>query len=149
MSNTCTHKEFLNKHKLTMLKKAAQQVMDTERNDIPISLFNDNMNDFCNWQKCRYSGLIAHVRINGIVRRGHWLITRNGWAFLRGDLKLPKWVMVQDNKIVARSNDLIGVRDVYYGSEEVHTNFQYFNDFGEPVGIRPSDYFNKRQVALL
>lgn len=143
------HKEVLNKHKLTMLKAAAQHVMDTQRNDFKLSEL-DEISNYNNFQKLRYHGLVHHVRKNGVWLRGHWLITRNGWAFLRGELDLPKFVKVKNNSIVERSLDLINVRHVYYGSEVVNTTFEYFDDDGRPVAIRPLNRDpNSRQQALL
>jgi len=131
------HKETLSKHKLTMLKAAARTVMETNVNDFSLHE-SSNITDYNNFQKLRYHGLAHHVRLqNGYVKRGSWLITHNGWAFLRGELNLPKWVTVRNNRITDRSSELINVRDVYYGSEVVHTIFEYFDESGKPVGPRP------------
>jgi len=142
-----THREVLNKHKLTMLQKGAREVERTGINVIDIGIFRDNINDYNNWQKCRYSGLIAHVVINGVIQRGKWLITRQGWEFLEGKKKLPVWVEVSDNHIVARANKLIGVRDVYHGSEAIVTTFQYFIDETR-LGYRPAAR-QSNQMSLL
>lgn len=132
------HKETLNKHKLTMLKRGAEEVIRTGYNVIDIGIFRDSINDYNNWQKLRYCGLIWHVTQNGQVIRGKWLITRNGWAFLRGEIDLPKWVLVQDNHIIDRSPERINVKDVYRGSESIVTTFEYFDDNGRPIGHRPT-----------
>jgi len=121
-----------------MLKQAARVVQETEVNNFSLHEINGSVMDYNNFQKLRYHGLVHHVTDRTGQRvRGHWLITRNGWAFLRGELNLPKWVTVRNNHIVDRSSELINVRDVYYGSEAIHTVFEYFDEDGYPVGPRP------------
>lgn len=143
------HKEVLNKHKLNLLKKAARHIEDTGKNEFPIKIFSDNMNDYCNLQKCRLHGLIHHARSSdGSIKRGKWLITRTGWSFLGGKLSLPKWVMVRDNEIVSRCADQVKVQQVYYGSEAVHTTFDYFSEDGLPIGVKPLKQVT-RQTALI
>lgn len=56
-----------------------------------------------NFQKLRYFGLVHHVKDqDGNRKAGRWLITRNGWAFLRGDLAIPDFVMTFRNKIYSK-----------------------------------------------
>lgn len=144
-----SRKETLNRHKLTMLKIAAAHVMETSVNDFKLSDLGDNVNQYTNWQKLRYHGLVHHVRhANGQTKRGHWLITRNGWGFLRGEVQLPSYVLVRDNGIVSRSDMLIGVRDIYYAEEYIVTNFDYFDDDGNMVGKRPGYLQPSKQAAL-
>lgn len=132
------HKEVLNKMKLTMLQTAAQHVKETMRNDFKVYEFapEDQFKTYHNFQKLRYHGLITPVQENAQRIRGRWLITRNGWAFLRGEVDLPKSVKVRNNKVVERDSKLINVRDVYRGSDVIATTFEYFED-GEPIGYRP------------
>jgi hypothetical protein len=144
---TCEHcgqelkqarRETLNKHELSILQTAAHHVAETNVNDFQLDDLSGSVNHYNNWQKLRYHGLVHHVRDSrGQTKRGHWLITRNGWAFLRGELDLPKWVTVKENAIVQRSGRLINVRDVYRGSEAITTVFEYFDDNNQPVGARP------------
>jgi hypothetical protein len=143
------HKETLNKHKLSILQIAASYVVNTNVNDFSLDDLSGNTNNYNNWQKLRYHGLIHHVRNSrGLVKRGHWLITRNGWAFLRGELDLPKWVLVRDNTIVDRSGRLINVKDVYRGSEAIITTFEYFDESGQAIGYKPV-MPQERQLSLV
>lgn len=119
------HREQLNKHKLTMLRKAASEVERTGVNKFSIQIFKDNINDYNNAQKMRYHGLITHVQKHGVFERGSWLITRQGWEFLEGKKELPKWVETENNHIVNHAPETVGVRDVYHGSEVVQTTFNY------------------------
>jgi hypothetical protein len=135
-----TRKEFLNKHKLELLQQAARHVSNQMDNNFGLKeVFGDNTNNYNNFQKLRYHGLVHHVRHNGALVRGRWLITRNGWAFLRGDLSLPKWVMVRGNRVLEmRALDKLSVTEVYVGSEIIDTVFEYFDEFNNPVGWRPT-----------
>lgn len=139
-----THKETLSKQKLTMLQTAARLVMETGVNDFrkrDVGDFASSPTAYNNFQKLRYHGLITQVKKDGVKHRDRWLITRNAWAFLRGEIELPKWVMVRNNHIdenFPRCQDLIGVKDVYRGAEEIVTTFEYFDhDTGEQIGFKP------------
>lgn len=132
-----SHKEILNKHKITLLKKAARQVVNSEKNEFNIGIFRDNITDYNNLQKLRYHGLITHIKVNGVIQRGKWLITRNGFSFLKGETGLPKWVEIEENRIVAQSDNIVFIEDVYKGSEAVATTFEYFNN-NKAIGWRPT-----------
>lgn len=142
------HKESMSRAKLTMLKTAADYVITHERNEVPATVFHD-ISSYNNFQKLRYHGLIHYWRNSqGNEVRGKWLITRNGWAFLRGELSIPKYIIVKNNHLESRSDTLVSVRDVYYGSEILQTTFEYFDEAGRPVGFRPT-LQPDRQVVLL
>lgn len=144
------YKEVLTKHKLTMLQEAARHIIETGVNDFCLDYRHmENYNNFNNFQKLRYHGLVHHVRDrSGNKVRGHWLITRNGWAFLRGEIELPKWVTVRNNSIVERCPETIHVKYVYHGSEVIQTTWEYFDEAGNPVGVRPVLKTNN-QASLL
>jgi len=149
-----THKEMLTKHKLTILKVAAQHVMSTGVNDFrmrDMGDFTTSPSDYNNFSKLRFHGLITPVKdkLSDRKIKGRWLITRNGWAFLRGELDIPKYVMVRNNSVQSRSDARISVRDVFYGSEVIQTTFEYFDDAGKPVGVRPLlPSANNKQLSL-
>lgn len=161
MSQTChscgqtiqeTHREHLNKSKLTMLQAAAKLVIETNRNDFKkkdVGDFAGNPSHYNNFQKLRYHGLITQVKVNGERVRDRWLITRNAWSFLRGEIELPKYVDVRNNRIVERATTTIGVKDVYRGADIMATTFEYFDhETGEPIGIRPFSG-QKAQMSLI
>ncbi len=132
------HKETMNKQKLTMLKAAAARIIETGNNQFKLSELDGDANQYTNFQKLRYHGLIHHYKnAAGDRVKGQWLITRNGWAFLRGELDIPKYVLVRENHIDSRADTTLSVRDVYYGSDAIHTTFEYFDEAGRMVGLRP------------
>ncbi len=129
----------MNKHLLTLLKAGAKVVMDSGVNDFRRADLDSEVSDYTNLSPLRYFGLIHRVKKDGVVQRGHWLVTRNGWAFLRGEIEIPKYIKVRDNKIESRAPETVHVKDVYRGSEAIATTFQYFDhDTGEPIGWRPT-----------
>lgn len=117
-------------------------VATTGKNEIPLNILRDNINDYNNAQKLRYHGLIYKIK------RGTWGITRIGGQFLKGDTVLAKWVKIEDNHIVEKSDKLIDITEVYAGSSAIATEFEYFeNDV--PVGLRPIEPIQqKEQVEL-
>lgn len=146
-------KELLNRHKLQMLKRSANHVMLTMKNDFLVSEFTEpeDFKSFNFFSHLRLHGLIFKQKdANGNVMRGRWGITRNGWAFLRGDLMLPSYVLVKNNHIESRSDLLVSVTDVLRGEPTIQTSFEYFDDNGNPVGIRPSHKYNALpQLSLI
>jgi hypothetical protein len=134
-------KEVLNRMKLTMLRRAADHVIKTMDNNFMVREIcePDEFQLFNNFQKLRYHGLVTPVRdANGKRVKGIWLITRNGWDFLRGSKSLHAWVRVKDNRIIERSEELVTLREVAADIFEIVTRFEYFDEStGEPVGLRP------------
>ncbi len=146
------HKEHLTKIKCEMLKAAASHVLDTGVNQFKNKNIADGHSSYGNLQKLRYHGLIAQVRTGGKKHRGLWLITKNGWALLRGELKLPKFVLVKDNHPLdnGRSDVLVGLLDVLKGGDYMETTFDYYDEeTGEMIGKRPVVYTEPEQTTLL
>lgn len=143
------HKEVLNRHKAEMLKRAAEYVLETGRNDIPLKTVATDITFYNNFQKMRYHGLIHHYRdAQGNRVRGHWLITKNGWAFRRGEISLPAEVTVRDNAIINRSAQHVHVRDLLRGVDYPAVTFEYEDQYGNPVGVRPVSGMPQQEALL-
>jgi hypothetical protein len=135
------HKEMLNKHKIQMLKRAATHVKATMKNDFKVS-------DFTEPEDFKRYNFFSHMRIHGLIfkqhdangnaMKGRWGITRNGWAFLRGQLQLPAYIMVKNNHIDGKSDEMVDFYQVWRGEDTIQTSFEYFDDGGNPVGYRPA-----------
>lgn len=144
-------KELLNRHKVQMLKRAAGYVMDTMKNDFMVR-------DFTEPEDFKRFNFFSHLRLHGLVFkqkdragqiiRGRWGITRNGWSFLRGELALPKYVLIRNNKIESRSDQLVHFGEVWRGEPSIQTSFEYFDNEGKPVGRWPR-VTAERQVSLI
>lgn len=139
------HKESIDKRKLMMLKAAAQWVIDNNKNEFKkkdLDLIRFGQSAYGNFGALRYHALIAKVKDKKTNKpiKGLWLVTRQGWAFLRGEYDPPKFVLVRNNKIVpdSHSRQTINVRHVYYGSDIITTTFEYFDEDGKPIGWRPT-----------
>lgn len=145
-------KELLNKFVLKMLKRAAMHVKSTMVNDFMVR-------DFAEPEEFKSYNFFSHLRLHGLIFRqrdaagnhikGRWGITRNGWAFLRGQLQLPAYVLIKNNHIESRADELVGFSQVWRGEDTMQTSFEYFDDDGRPVGIRPSYPTNNDQQQRL
>ena len=134
-------KELLNKQMIKMLKRAAGHVMTTMTNDFMVR-------DFTEPSEFKQYNWFSHLRLHGLIFkqldddgkeiRGRWGITRNGWAFLRGEKQLAAYVLVRNNSIVSKSDELVNFGQVWRGEETMQTSFEYFDIDGKPVGIRPN-----------
>lgn len=129
-----SHKENLTPHKLRILKRLAEYTKKTGNQVVPLNILNDNVSDYANAQKLRYHALITKAKDG---KKGTWIITAHGWAFLRGDKDLPKYVYVQGNKIQGKSSELVNVRDLNRGQVVVHNQFEYYNTEKEYLATLP------------
>jgi hypothetical protein len=145
------HKESLSQLKCRMLRMAADHVVATGRNDFKKSdLPAQNHNEYANFQKLRYHGLIAKVLVSTGKSRDRWLITRRGWAFLRGEVTIPKWVVVQYNALTGgASNEHVSLTDIERDGAYLETQFEYFDEMtGEMIGLRPIGTPEHEQARL-
>lgn len=140
-------KEMLNKPMIVMLKRAAAFVEDQYRagnkdaNNFMVREFSEpaEFKQFNWFSHLRLHGLIfKQLDDNGKEMRGRWGITRNGWAFLRGEKELPSYILVKNNSLQSKSDMLVGYNYVMAGDPYLQTSFEYFDIHGEPVGVRPN-----------
>lgn len=142
-------KESLSKIKVEILMSAGQVVADTMVNrfklkDVPACMAEPS--HYNNFQKLRYHGLVAKAKSDGQPVLNEWVITRNGFRFLRGRVSLPKYVKIKSNHVVERSDTLVSLTDVWRGAPYLETQFEYFDDDGNAVGLRPEA---GRQTSLI
>lgn len=64
-----------------------------------------------NWTKLHFHGLVAMVKAEGAKKRGRWLITKKGWAFLRGE-PIPASVTTFRGNIVERDPETTTIKEV-------------------------------------
>lgn len=75
------------------------------QNDMP----NLTKNQYNNFQKLHYFGLVAKDDKNP----GHWVITKWGGEFLRGERKIEKFALTFRDKLVEREGNLVSVKDFF------------------------------------
>lgn len=69
-------------------------------------------NERSNLSKLRFHALIAKVNEDGERQQGEWLITKRGFAFLRGEEAVPMRVKTYRNKVVDHDERLVTIGDV-------------------------------------
>lgn len=68
---------------------------------------------YANVTPLRRFGLVTHVKDeNKKPIMGRWLITRNGWAFMRGDIEIPKKVMVWLDRTIDKTIETVSLREI-------------------------------------
>ena len=109
------------KHSLTpglvdILVSFIEAVKNKKENKIHLQVdLNLNKNQYNNFQKLRYFGLVAKVRNDdGSHLAGYWLITRLGGEFLRREKAIPMWIKTFRNSIEEKSEELIFINDIYH-----------------------------------
>jgi len=122
--NTCgqriqnARKETLSKIKLEILMSAGQLVASRMSNRFKLKEIEacTEPSHYNNFQKLRYHGLVAKLKIDGQPVRNGWCITRNGFRFLRGKIEIPKYVLIKQNRVVERSEVLVSLSDAWRGA---------------------------------
>lgn len=106
-------------HRLTpglvnILMKFANQVKQSHKNDVHVRQdIGLTAPEFNNFQKLRYFGLVAKLRDDDDNHvRGHWLLTRRGGSFLRGDEAVHQTVTTFRNKITKRAEEKVFIWEV-------------------------------------
>ena len=71
-------------------------------------------NQYNNFQKLRYHGLIAHYKDKETkeYESGYWLLTKRGNSFAKNECSISKKVVIFRNKIVERSDEKITLKEV-------------------------------------
>jgi len=80
-----------------------------------------------NWTKLRFFGLVAKYKENGVQKGGKWVVTRNGWAFLRSELAVPKFIRTFRNKIVEKSTETVKIFYIYGSQPNFPSQGDLFN----------------------
>lgn len=138
-----------------LLKAAAGYVAETKTNDFKMADINDRLQPYGpsaynNFKHLRYFGLIHHPmnKQTGKRYQRRWLVTKQGWEFLRGEWDCRKSVVIKNNEIQEdlSTDQRINVRRV---GAPMETEFLYFDDDGRPVGRRPQEQTTNNQQSLL
>jgi hypothetical protein len=108
------HKQRLTKGLIVSLLKFRNAVFETNCNEIHVQkALKFTNNEYCNFQKMRYHGLIAKVKESkGKRKNGYWLLTRRGGQFCKGEIKIPFIVYTFRNKINSKSEKIVGIQDI-------------------------------------
>tara|TARA_R110001606_G_scaffold397588_1_gene574508 strand:+ start:122 stop:658 length:537 start_codon:yes stop_codon:yes gene_type:complete len=112
-------------------EQALKSIMLRNLNKVHLAQdLNLTNNQYNNFQKLRYHGLIAHYK-NPITKEyesGHWLLTKRGNRFAKNEIAISKKVVIWRNKIVERSEEIVKMSDVWKDKDEP---FWYkHDDFG-------------------
>lgn len=93
-------------------ERACHPRKDTKANGEPLE-----HDERSNWTKLRFFGLVTKYKVDGVHKEGKWIITRNGWAFLRNDLAVHQRVKTFRNQLVERSEELITFQELMTDTE--------------------------------
>lgn len=95
------------------LKLIADKVQETGVNAVQKRDLDMTHSQYGNFQKLRYFALIHHVKDDeGNNIPATWLVTRQGWAFLRGQWQPHARVQTFQNRIQRRSPETVTIHDV-------------------------------------
>jgi hypothetical protein len=119
-------KQNLSNGLVITLIKLAKVAKDTGLKPVRIMWDNGPLkgSELGNYTKLRYfRGLIARKEDR---EQGEWIVTKQGFAFLRGEYKVPKWVVTQNANVVEESPEEVTIDDfkrALYKGERWQTDF--------------------------
>ena len=95
------------------LKAMAAEVDKTGVNDVDLSKIDIAYSTRSQCSKLRQHGLIARVKdARGVQVPRHWLITKKGWGFLKGEM-IPSKVVVYNNQTIGHDGGMTSIYRVY------------------------------------
>jgi hypothetical protein len=124
-ATTSARWENLSTGLVRILTKAIQAVYEKKDNRFhwhrDLALTN---NESHNLQKLRFHGLIAHADKEH-PKSGEWLITARGGAFLRGEIPVPKKVLIFRNEVKDHSAELVYIGAFRHQIPEFQERYAY------------------------
>ncbi len=138
------HKERITPGLVKTLYKFAGSISKKGVNKLhPRKELSLTISEYNNFQKLRYHGLVAKVKEDGVFISGYWLLTTRGQAFLRGNLKIPSYVVIFNNRITERSEEKISAHDVLKSRD-----LPYFETI-DTVEYEPVNFTKEGQGILI
>jgi len=132
------------------LVKAYVLVCSSGTNHFTKSQLTLSHNEYGNFQKLRFHGLIAKYEEKGEKKRGEWLITRRGAQFLHGEIRIPLRVLTFNNTVEGHDEALVSLRDVIGSQPDFE---QYESIEFEPVNSINSfpvtAFFNNKGQGMM
>ena len=113
-------------------KQALKSLKNTKVNKVHLAKdLNLSKNQYNNFQKLRYHGLIAHYfnKEKNEYEAGYWLLTRRGNSFAKNDISISRKVLVFRNKIRERSEEKVSLSDILKKDDmpfwDKHDDYEY------------------------
>lgn len=105
--------EYITRGHLTLLTKLHKAIRKHNRNSVHLQKDMElTKNEYANFQKLRYNGLVAHA-----PETGCWLLTRRGANFLKEEIDLPRGVLIFRNRIQKYHSTRVTVQSILKGKE--------------------------------
>lgn len=112
---------------VSALRKLLVAVRTKQQNDVHVSDSGEVRMTYAeraNLTKLRHLGAVAHVKEEGKVKQAHWLITRRGFAFLRGE-EVPAFAKTYRNKVIETTDEMTTIGEVI---RSVKNGERYWDD---------------------
>lgn len=111
------------------LIKFAEAVRQKGENNVHLQTeTNLTKNEYNNFQKLRYWGLVHHADKNN-SKSGKWLLTKLGGQFLRNEVGVAKKIKTLRNKKTAEWNELVYISDYFRGFDADYWQREFGGDF--------------------
>ncbi len=136
---------------VSTLLKIWHGVIEQGKNVVDVRNIDLSYTERSRTTQTRFHGLIAKARDSrGKHIPAHWLITQRGGKFLRGESAVPKYVWVQDNKVIPREKVFIKTKnenDLKFLKKTVaRNNYKILENFGSDYEIKEDKLIEIKQL---
>ena len=100
-----------------VLKAMAKATHDTGSREIDADKLDLKHSERTQLTKMRFHALIAKVKVNGVQKPRHWIITTKGWDFL-GGAPIPAKVLIFNNQVLGHDGGTTTINRIYAGNGE-------------------------------
>ena len=100
-----------------VLKAMAKATHNTGSREIDADKLDLKHSERTQLTKMRFHALIAKVKVNGVQKPRHWIITTKGWDFL-GGAAIPAKVLIFNNQVLGHNGGTTTINRIYAGNGE-------------------------------
>lgn len=104
------YKYKANRVMATILRRMARYGTDFNVREVDVDKLGLKHSERTQLTKMRFHGLVAKVKVNGVHKPRHWLITTKGWDWLRDGGTIQEKVIVFDNTLLGHEGAFITIK---------------------------------------
>lgn len=91
-----------------VLKRMAAYTLDYDERNVDVEKLGLKHSERTQLTKMRFHGLVAKVKVDGVQKPRHWIVTHKGWNFYKGE-PIPAKAVVFDNTLLGHEGGTITI----------------------------------------
>ena len=107
------------------LVKAYKHVSSVRENRFGRGEIELTQDEYSNFTKLSFHGLIAKYKTDGKHERGYWLLTARGALFLKNEMRVPVRVKTFRNHVIEHDDNLVNIAEVMGSTPYLDTDPEF------------------------